>query len=248
MPSLHPLLLSVALLAFAVPARSDEAGFEADRPDFTNGPNVVPPGAVQLEVGWTRDHVPGFTLHSAGEGLLRVGLTPRLELRAGIPTWFHGAGSGSSTSGFGDVTIGGKLFLGESAHTRWGLVADADLPSGAEAFRSSAAGAEAALAAERPVGPLDVSANLVAANEADGDDRRWTGAASISAGFDLAARLGGYAEWYEQFANGDTAQQFADAGASYQVSPHLQVDVRTGAGFAGAEDERFVGAGGSWRW
>ena len=72
------------------------AQIETDRPDFTESPNIVPTGALQIETGfvWEKDFVfyqspfgkysweyNNFTYNST---LFRYGLSEKIELRANI--------------------------------------------------------------------------------------------------------------------------------------------------------------------
>jgi hypothetical protein len=244
------MVAMVAVAGFAVPAVADEARIEADRPDQTNGPGVVAPGAFQLEVGWTRDQAQGVTAHSIGEGLLRVGLTRRFEVRAGIPTWLVANDGTSTRSGLGDAILGGKLLLAEASGPlpRLGALASVEVPSGNADFRADCTGVQATLAAERDLGSLDVTGNLGVSNLDPGGSSDWTGAASISVGFDLTRRTGGYAEWYALAPRSIGPLHYVNAGLACYLSSRLVVDARIGSGLGGADGDTFFGAGGAWRW
>jgi outer membrane putative beta-barrel porin/alpha-amylase len=81
-----------------------------DRPDVTNGTNIVEEGLLQIEVGV--QHVRMGTQHSAGTPVtFRVGLFEWLEARAGTDGFLHQSDNGSSVSGAGNVQLGAKLRL-----------------------------------------------------------------------------------------------------------------------------------------
>ena len=70
---------------------SSYAQIETDRPDFTNSPNLVPEGALQIETGFVleNDEFSGSLYSSCSvrnvtfnTTLLRFGLTKNIELRA----------------------------------------------------------------------------------------------------------------------------------------------------------------------
>src|SRR5258708_2384589 len=86
----HALLFAVcaaAGLALAAPAIVHADDIEADRPDLSQGPRPLAAHRVQLEAGWTRYQNTDAPLDVFGEGLLRVGVDGRVELRVLVPSW-----------------------------------------------------------------------------------------------------------------------------------------------------------------
>ena len=82
-----------------------------DRPDLTTSAEVVPPGALQIETGleYERARVGGGPSERqfSVQGVLRLGLTPRLEISLeGQPfVWLRAA---EDDHGSGDYTLGLK--------------------------------------------------------------------------------------------------------------------------------------------
>ena len=86
------------------------APIEPDRPDVTNGTNIVDTGLLQVEVGV--QHVRMGTQRSLGTPLtLRVGLLEWLEARVSTDGFLHQTDTASSVSGAGNVQLGAKVRL-----------------------------------------------------------------------------------------------------------------------------------------
>jgi hypothetical protein len=244
------MALAAALDLAGAPARAQDDGLQADRPDFTNGPDPLPPHVAQLEAGWAQEHVSTDTKNSFGLGVLRWGVANRVEMRADIPTWFHAESGPKLDSGFGDAGFGAKFLLarGGGDVPRLGLIADIDLPTGDRAFTSSGAGYNGTLAAERDFGPIDASANLLLGNDDDTGVREWTTGASLSLGFSPVRKLDAFAEWYVLATGSSASQNFLDTGGTIPVGRHFLVDASAGHGVGIGERPWFYGMGGTWRW
>ena len=109
---LLPLTLSAACATSAGPVHVDStiAPIEPDRPDVTNGTNIVDTGLLQVEAGV--QHVRMGTQRSVGTPLtLRVGLLEWLEARISTDGFLHQTDTSSSVSGAGNMQLGAKLRL-----------------------------------------------------------------------------------------------------------------------------------------
>jgi hypothetical protein len=106
-PSVQNENASTAIVQEVVPP---VAAIEPDRPDVTNGTNIVDVGLLQVEVGV--QHARMGTQHSAGTPLtVRIGLLEWLEARASTDGFLHQTDSSSSVSGAGNVQVGAKVRL-----------------------------------------------------------------------------------------------------------------------------------------
>ncbi len=86
------------------------APIEPDRPDVTNGTNIVDTGLLQVEAGV--QHVRMGTQRSLGTPLtLRVGLLEWLEARVSTDGFLHQTDTSSSVNGAGNVQLGAKVRL-----------------------------------------------------------------------------------------------------------------------------------------
>jgi hypothetical protein len=243
--------LCAALAVAPLDARAQDEGIEADRPDFTNSPSPLAPGVAQLEAGWTREHAVSGPTNTFGLGVLRWGIANRVELRADVPSWIRQDIGPSFDSGFGDAGVGAKFLLaeGKGAWPSFGVIADLDLPTGAEGFGSSGAGYNGTLAAERDFGAIDASANLLLGNDDDDSgEREWSTGASLSLGFTPVWKLEAFTEWYLIASESADPQDFVDAGVTVPVGRHFLVDASLGVRVGEGAQPWFSGAGGTWRW
>lgn len=101
--------------AFFLPLRAlaQLGPIEADRPDQTETPSIVPPGWFQLETGVVRSEGDGGVSWSQPAALFKVGLSERLELRTEFERFSEGHEEGASTSGIEPIEIGLKAGLCE---------------------------------------------------------------------------------------------------------------------------------------
>ena len=104
-----------------------------DRSDITESTVVVPKGSAQFENGftWTDDH--GEKTLGLPEGLLRLGIFERTELRIDVPNYLNGLNGLTAQYGFGDVGVGVKQQLGPlPGGFDLSVIAGLSLPTGAE--------------------------------------------------------------------------------------------------------------------
>jgi hypothetical protein len=261
------LLLAASLLAlFAAPlAAQDLSGLkgpiEPDRPDFTNGPGLVAPGHLQVEGGYTFTRTGPERESSLGEILLRYAFDDRWEARLGLNSydWIStGVPGERRISGFEDPFVEVKVRLNdaEAEHRShgvpaMGLLLQTTVPVGARALTGDVWQPTATLALGWELSPSwSLDGNLGYSYAADGDRRRFGQTfASLSAGFSINDKLGGFLEAYvlsKESADG-SATHYADAGLSWLLSNDLALDVRVGAGFDRPRPNGFAGLGASVR-
>ena len=252
------LLLGAGLLLAATASPISAQTIVTDRPDFTESTATVPDGRFQLEAGYTWATLGDWTTHEIGEALVRWGLIPGLELRAGIPSYLIvsedgvPAGADADRSGLGDASIGMKLGLYESGMAEGlpsvALVLGSSLPTGNdEVTGTDGWEPEAILALGWSFTPsLSLGANIGYAQRSfvgleDSTDEFFT---SIAAGFPLVGGLNGFAEYFAIRPDLDGADQdYIDGGVTYLLSPTLQLDARVGIGVADTDDAMFFGFG-----
>jgi hypothetical protein len=255
---------AVALLALAPPLAAQ--GFSGlkepispDRPDFTNGPTLVAPGHLQVETGYTYARQGEADAQTLGEVLLRYAFDDLWEARLGLNSyqWTDPGRGERRISGLQDPLVEVKIRLNEpEAEHRphgvpaLGLLLSTTLPVGARALTAGVWQPRAALALhwDLPAG-WSLESNLGGARLADGGERFTQTFASVSAGFTLDERWGGFLEGYafSRESAAGTATHYADAGLSYQVSNDLALDVRVGAGLDRPRPNWLTGLGASVR-
>lgn len=248
--------LGVSALLTAASAASAAAQIVTDRPNFTESTATVPSGRMQLEAGYTLFRATDFTGHQLGEGLLRIGLIPGLELRAGIPSYntaTREVGPAEfESSGFGDASIGMKLGLYESGMSEGlpsaSLLLGTSIPLGDDDFGADGLEPEAKLALGWSLAPrldLGVNVNYTQRNPSFGDNYdEW--AASVALGFPLAGRLSGFGEYYAirpDFPGDAGDEDVVGGGITFLLSPDFQLDARVGVELDSHADAMFFGVG-----
>jgi hypothetical protein len=245
------LLALTALLAPAAPAAEP---LVTDRPDFTESAVTVPAGRWQLETGTTLTRAGGADDHALGEVLARIALGDRLELRLGGGSFHAAEGDGGADErGWEDASLGAKLALAPGGGRRptAALLAAVSVPTGSGAFGGDGVVPEAVLALAWDLAPdLGLGVNAGYARARDPGGRFDQPFASVALGWGAGPRLGAFVEVYGfgREERGGDAAGYADGGVTLLFGPDRQLDLRAGAGLAGAGRGRFAGVGYSLRW
>jgi hypothetical protein len=262
-----------AVLIGAAPAMSapDDSRPEppemvTDRPDATESAVVVPRGYYQFELGWTHseyeDEGIKDVVDSFPELLVRIGLSRRVELRAGFDgyEWEEVGSSGTeieSREGITDTNLGVKvgLFEEKGALPQMAVLATLNFPTGAEEFTESRVLPELRMAfsntlTERLSLGYNVGAFWFKEERADGTETTSSSAIwSVSLGVGITEWLSGYVEALGNpvlSALGSTSSA-VDGGLTYLVRPNIQLDLAGGTGISGDAPDWFAGLGVSFR-
>jgi hypothetical protein len=258
-----PLLLLSLTSIFAAPLAAQEQGgdrgwsgledpISPDRPDFTNGTVTLPRGHVQVEGGATRSRAGDDKETDLGELEVRIGMGERWELELSPGSHVRVDSPGGDVSGYEDPGVGIKLRLtGEMENRpRWrpavAVLLGTSLPVGSHDLTADVWVPGATLAFDWDLTPVfSLSANVGGSRESDGAERFDQLSASLSAGFGLTDRLGGYFEVYalSQEEPGGSSTRYVDTGLSYLVLHDLSVDARIGYGLDGDHPNGYAGVG-----
>lgn len=266
-PITHVLVgLAFLLLPSLVPAFAQEAPeLITDRPDQTESSVVVPPGSIQIELGWTmtRDDVDGVRFESSEVPgtLLRIGLAEAVELRIGWTGWVdeevRASGSTLGVDGLGDAELGAKIHLRSEngGAPEMALLIGTSVPVGDGELTSDRFDPSLRLLLSHSLSDrIDLGYNVGLAFDTVVDDP--TGSEdvrstlsnyiyTVAMGFGLTDRLGAFVEFYGEIpasASGGPAHSF-DSGLTYLLCPNLQLDLAAGLGLSEAADDWFVGLG-----
>lgn len=260
------MVLAVALgsLGSTLPARAADGWsgladpIAPDRPDFTEGTGLVPPGHFQVEGGVTLARVEDVDSTSLGELLVRFGIGERSEARLGLGSYTRMDEKLADVSGFEDPALELKIrFTDEAGELAPGrpavaLVLGTSVPVGDRELTSDEWVPAAIFAFDWDLGRFGVGANLGGSYEAgtDESDRFVQAFASVSAGFAATDRLGTYLEWYgfSEEEKGGPSTHYLDGGISFLINNDLMVDARIGTGLNDADPDWYAGVGASVRW
>jgi len=231
-----------------------------DRPDFTNGPEMVAPGHLQVETGYTFTRGGPTKDNTLGEVLLRYAFDDRWEARLGLNSyeWLDSGVPGEKRiTGFQDPFVEAKVRLNdpEAEHRppgvpAMGLLLQTTLPLGNRQLTADAWQPRAALALGWELTKdWSLESNLGCAYLTDSGERFTQCFASASAGLQLDDEVGAFFEGFafNRESAGGSATEYLDTGVSYLVSKDLQLDVRVGLGLNAPRPNWFTGLGASFR-
>ncbi len=258
LPRLVALALLLPLVGCATASRAGLEPLVTDRPDFTESSETVPSGLVQLESGTTYTQDGSAKGASLGEALVRVGVTPRAELRLGFNSYSIAREAGSTVRGFEDASIGAKVKLVQggdvgSVRPTVAVIVGTSVPTGATPLRSTLLQPEVKTTwAWDLTDRLAFSSNLNYAWIREPLQSYGEAGATASFALGLTDRVGSYLEYFGFFPQQDGVDRshFANGGLTFVLHDNLQLDARAGQQVRRQADGRsfFVGVGLSRRW
>lgn len=226
-------------------AHAQDNEIDADRPDESQGPGIVPRRMVQLEAGYfyqKRDEQ--IRTHAYPSALLRIGLLEGVELR------IRGAVKDSvienqterHIKGWGPLGVGTKIRLWEESGWRpeAALLAMLTLPVGSEVFRPDNPEPQFNLAFSNELSEKTDLTYNVGYGWAGGEPVRVYGANIMR---EMTDRLTLYLEVFGSKDKGETAEHQADVGLLYLLLPNLQFDVAAGRRLNKAAPHSFITTG-----
>jgi hypothetical protein len=240
-----------------------------DRPDFTESTDAIPPGWMQLEMGYTftydREKDVRLRDHGAPELLLRAGVFEDFELRIGWDgyTWAETQFRTETEDdrliteedwdqGAYDATLGVKykFFDQQGWRPNFGVIAEVSVPSGTRGVSSGDVDPGLVLLwAYDLTDRMSLAGNVGVASLTTDSSRFTQAKASLSLATAITDRLGGYVEYFGIYPNArhtDCAHS-VNGGLTYLITDDLQLDWRIGAGLNEEADDFFAGFGVAWR-
>lgn len=247
------LIGALSLLGRTAAAQQQDSlpPIDTDRPDFTDGVHTIARGHVEFETGYTYQQArgnPAGHSHSVPEALVRVGVLPGVELRAGENYLvLRGDGPGATTvQGFDDTYLGIKTSATRQRRLLPALSFEvkASLPTGSDAVSAHEVlpGAALLLGWETS-GPWSAGIEGFVTRASEGGQS----VGSLSIQYQVLARAQVYGEAYTvqpvNGAAGARAQHYADTGLLVLLSNDMQIDARFGIGLNRNADRYFTGLG-----
>ena len=225
------VLAPQVLLAQSAPEPEEER-VSPDQRDFTTSTGITPRGRVQIEVGAGAERRGSEREYSPGEGLVRVPVSQRAEVRLGIPSYLIQRENGRQT-GLDDTFVEARFQLSKSSKRTLGLQLGTTLPIGSRRVAERRYQPEAVLAATLELSPRAELVVNGAARRASESGQRFTQLyAAASLRYDWSKKLNVLAEVYafnREEARGPQ-QKFAALAATYYFSPRTALYVRGGVG------------------
>lgn len=233
------------LLMPALGLADDRPPIATDRPGFSDGSNVMPPGVLQAEGGIFRTQTGKAVNFSAGDLTLRYGIGRNAELR--LVGLSYGFAPGDAKAWL-DPSIGFKLrvYQGRGEVT---LIGVTTIPVGTSPLRANEWNPTGKIAWTLPVGKDTLGGNLVVGRLGSGAGRFTQSALSVYLGHPVTGRLTLIPELWavDKVGKGGKAGGFGSLAAAYLLNNDTQIDLRIGTGFNQSRDGWLLQAGISFR-
>lgn len=245
MRALPAACVLIVLASFFAAADDTPSPIATDRPAVTDSSVVVPVGALQFENGFADTVSQGQTTYDFSETLVRLGVTPKIELRLVAPDVFDQPGA---ASGFGDVEIGVKQQLGPAAGFDVSLVLSLSFPSGARAYSSHGYDPSVQLPWSRALSKNWTMAGMFSVyGLTENGHRNVTGETTFLFDRQLTARCDAFAEYAGDFPQQGPPRHLLHFGTAYKLAAEQQLDFHFGVGLSAAAVDHFIGIGYSFR-
>lgn len=243
--------ISLLLMLFGTFAIAQESSpLQADRPDQTETPSIVPVGFFQFESGISSTILDGESASLSLPALLiKYGLTERFEFRCEIENSRRKVKDIIQSKGLLPVNVGFKVALWEEK--KWlpqtSFIFHYGLPFTASSNYKpeSQYNTFRFLMQHSLTDKLAFSYNLGA--EWDGVKTGATGIYTVSASYSFTDKLGMYLEAYGFNPEGEKGEHLMDAGFTYLITDDILIDFEGGTGVANSPQKYFIGAGLSFR-
>ena len=231
----------LATLAFGQATPQDDPIGTA-RPSFSDTSQIVPVGSLQLEAGLSfyRRGSAEAERFEFGEGLLRYGLRPRVELRLQLPNEVDLRRGGH---GFDDASLAVSVYLGKFLGWDVGVIPGVEIPTGAREFRGQTLVPNASLNLARALGSGTLAGTLAAAYGRDAGRDDLSGLGSVVYSQNLRPAFVGFAEYAAFLDRFAEPEHYAHFGLQLIVRKTSQFDVHVGFGLGSAASRELVGAG-----
>jgi len=254
-------LVACALTLPASAREPDPGPLVTDRPDVTESSKTVPRGYVQIEAGYNfarfDDGPDTVEVSTFPTTLLRVGLTPEVELRfewvGYVSESRETGGVRVDTLGSGNTALGAKIKLRDErgAAPDLALLIDAIVPTGSLGIRTERIDPAARLLGSNTLTDrLALGYNLgIAAltieDAGGGYTTETLGRYSVSLAIGIVEKWGSFAEFFGfvPLSGSEPSRNLFDAGFTYLASDSVQLDFSGGVGLNEAADDWFVAAG-----
>jgi len=234
------------MLPLAAVAQKDSIPkIEADRPDQTESPAIVPKKYFQIETGFISEKTDANTrtiVHPSS--LWKYGLNNRFELRL-ITELNSIKESENLISGLIPVAVGFKVNLSEEKGLmpRTSLISHLNLKSVASKnFVAEKYAPEFRFTMQHSLSDkISLGYNL--GMEWDGDETGAEYIYTLTTGCEFTEKIGGYVELYGFAASRHTADHRFDAGITYFPADWLMLDISGGLGISRIAPPHFIAVG-----
>lgn len=242
------IIFSLLFISLFTKAQTIEP-IQADRPDQTETPAIVPKGMFQVETGFTfqKDDSNSKTL-SLPSTLWKYGVNENFEIR--LITEFVMEEIGNTKSdGLTPIYIGFKVKLAEEKGIvpKTSFIAHLSLPNAASSrYKTDFNAPEFRFVMQHTLSKkMSLSYNL--GYEWDGFTAEPTFIYTLTTGYAITEKLGSYIELFGFAPNKDTANHNFDGGLTYLINSNFMLDLSSGIGITKNAPDYYVAFGFSFR-
>lgn len=220
-----------------------------DRPDQTESPAIVAPKHIQVENGFSIENVNDDSKNTIFHtSLWRYGVNDNFELRM-ITDLRQSEGIGYKVNGFTPIKLGFKSKLSEEAGIwpQLSFIGHIAIPTlASDAFKSDFYAPSFRFAMQNTLSKkVGLGYNIGA--EWDGVSAEPSFLYTISSSISITEKLGCFFEWYGFLPQTGSADNRADTGLTYFITPNFMIDVSGGIGLSSGSPDSFISGGFSFR-
>lgn len=222
---------------------------EADRPDQTETPSIVPKGMFQLEAGFSFQKNDSFDqTFSLPASLWKYGLNENLEFRL-ITEFTLDQNYLRDQNGFTPIRIGVKIKLCDEkgAIPKTSFISHISLPNASSSpYKTDFIAPEFRFTMQHSITEnLSLGYNLGC--EWDGFSKSPTYIYTLTTGFSLTEKLGSYVELFGFAQSKVSPSHNFDGGMTYLITNNFMVDLSSGIGLTSTAPQYYVALGFSLR-
>jgi len=222
---------------------------QADRPDQTETPALVPKGMFQVESGFTFQKNDSFSkTYSLPSTLWKYGVNDNFELRL-ITEFVSETTNGETISGLKPILVGCKIKIAEEKGIwpKTSFIGHILIPKiASQDFKANFYAPEFRFVMQHTLSEkISFSYNLGA--EWDGFSPEATFIYTIATGYSFTDKLGSYIELFGFAPQNDIANHSFDGGFTYLINNNFMVDLSSGVGITDNAPDHYVALGFSFR-
>lgn len=242
------LLLFCVLNCYFIEAQTSEP-IEADRPDQTETPAIVPKGMFQMETGFTyQKENSNYKTFSLPSVLWKYGVNENFELRL-ITEFNYERFNEETQSGFSSVLVGFKTKLADEKGIipKTSFIAHISLPNAASTkYKTDYFAPQFRFTMQHTLSEnFTLSYNL--GSEWDGFSAEPTFIYTLTTGYSISEKLGSYLEIFGFAPQNDKANHILDGGITYLINNNFMLDLSSGIGLTENAPEHYFSVGFSFR-
>lgn len=222
---------------------------QADRPDQTETPALVPKGMFQVETGFTFQKNDAFNKSlSLPSTLWKYGVNDNFELRL-ITEFLLEEINNEKLNGLTPIFIGFKIKLADEKGIipKTSFIAHIGLPNAASTrYKTDYYAPEFRFTMQHTLSDkLNLAYNLGA--EWDGFSAQPTFIYTLTTGYSITEKLGSYIELYSFLPQIDKANHNLDGGITYLINNNFMVDLSASTGITNNAPKHYFAFGFSFR-